>query len=123
LLLIREELRMRPLEGKMPVTRDAQTRRKIMETETIHQRSWVMKFSGSDRFSVEKVAADEPNWRFYKIEEREHDRLLRTFFGRITQTQAAKPRAEEEIARWCDINSDKLPGDSRMVAIDLKGCS
>lgn len=29
-----------------------------------------MKVSGSDRFSVKSVAADEPNWRFYKIEER-----------------------------------------------------
>jgi hypothetical protein len=78
-----------------------------------------MKLSGSDRFSVEKVAADEPNWRFYKIEERENDRLVRTFTGRITQTQATRPRAEEEIARWCDINSDKLPGDGGIVAIDL----
>jgi hypothetical protein len=32
---------MRSLEGKMPVTRDAQTRRKIMKTETIQSRSWV----------------------------------------------------------------------------------
>jgi phosphate/sulfate permease len=41
LLVIRGELRMRPLEGKMPVTRDAQRRTKIMKTETIHHRSWV----------------------------------------------------------------------------------
>jgi hypothetical protein len=78
-----------------------------------------MKVSGSDRFSVEKMAADEPNWRFYKIEERGNDRLLRTFTGRVIQTQATRPRAEEEIARWCDINSDNLPDDGGIVAIDL----
>ena len=65
-----------------------------------------MKLSGSDRkFLVEKrtdVRIDTA-WQLYRVEERQADTLLRTFTARITQTQAARPTASEDIARWCEL--------------------
>jgi hypothetical protein len=81
-----------------------------------------MNLSGSDRrFSVEKrtdVRIDTA-WQLYTVEERQADRLLRTFTGRITQTQAARPTVREDIARWCELYRDRLPCDGEMVVIDL----
>jgi len=62
----------------------------------------------SDRFSVRKVR-EEPSWRYFHIEESQHGQLVRWFIGRITRTQATGPQVESEIARWCQINSGKLP--------------
>lgn len=77
-----------------------------------------MELRGPGRFVVQKIR-DEPDWRFYRIEEREDVRAVRSFTGRITQTQATRTQVTEQIARWCDIHPEKLPDDDRTIDIDL----
>jgi hypothetical protein len=52
-----------------------------------------MKPLGNERFSVEKLG-DEPNWQFYKIEESQGRRLLRSFTSRITQNSSHRTASE-----------------------------
>ena len=82
----------------------------------------VMELLGSDRrFLVEKrtdVRVDTP-WQLYRVEERQADKLVRTFTSRITQTQAARPTVREDIARGCELYRDRLPCDGEMIVIDL----
>jgi hypothetical protein len=81
-----------------------------------------MKLSGSDRtFLVEKLADGriDTAWLIYNVEERRAGKPLRTFTARITQTQAARPTVREDIARWCELYTDKLPSDGGTVDIDL----
>ncbi len=81
-----------------------------------------MKLSETDRrFLVEKRTDTriDTAWLLYKIEERHASKLLRTFTSRITQTQAARPTVREDIARWCELYTDRLPSDGGKVDIDL----
>jgi len=55
----------------------------------------------------------------YKVEERQSERLVRSFTVRITQTQAARPTLKDQIVRWCELFADKLPSDGGTVDIDL----
>jgi len=81
-----------------------------------------MKLSEADRsFLVEKRTDPriDQAWLFYKVEERHASKSLRTFTARITQTQAARPTVKEDIARWCELYTDRLPSDGGKVDIDL----
>ena len=55
----------------------------------------------------------------YRVVERDAGKLVRTFAVRITQTQAARPQLREDIVRWCEILSEKLPQDGGEIPIDL----
>ena len=81
-----------------------------------------MKLSETDRkFLVEKRTDTriDTAWLLYKVEELQASKLLRTFTARITQTQAARPTVREDIARWCELYTNKLPSDGGKLDIDL----
>ncbi len=81
-----------------------------------------MKLSDSDRkFLVEKSTDGGIGgaWQLYKVQEQQADALLRTFTARITQTQAARRTVREDLARWCELYTDRLPSDGGTVDIDL----
>ena len=81
-----------------------------------------MKLSGSDRtFVVDKLADRRIDtvWLLYNVEERQAGKLIRSFTVRITQTQAARPTVREDIARWCELYTDRLPSDGGVIDIDL----
>jgi len=80
-----------------------------------------MKLAGSDRsFLVKKAEAPiDLDWQFYEVEERESERLLRTFTAKVSQSQVARPRVKEDIARSCELYPEKLPSEGGVVRIDL----
>lgn len=79
-----------------------------------------MKLSGSDRrFLVEKAVNRDLNCSYYTVKEMESGRLLRTFIVRISQTQAARPDVKQQIARWCELFPEKLPGKGEAIPADL----
>jgi hypothetical protein len=79
-----------------------------------------MKLSGSDRkFLVEKPTDGRIDgaWQLYEVQERQADALVRTFTARITQTQAARRTVREDIARWCELYTDRLPSDAEVLIL------
>ena len=79
-----------------------------------------MKLSGSNRkFLVEKAEGRDSNWSCYRVKKTELDRLLRTFTVRVSQTQAARPDVNQQIALWCELYPEKLPGEGETVPADL----
>jgi phage host-nuclease inhibitor protein Gam len=81
-----------------------------------------MKLSRSDRnYTVKKKLTDtiDPVWVLYEVEERYSGQLSRRFTVKLTHTQATREEAEEIIAQWCKIRSDKLPPDGGTVTADL----
>jgi hypothetical protein len=81
-----------------------------------------IKLAESDRKFVVEKRTDEridTAWQLYKVQERRADTLLRTFTARIAQTQAARRTVREDIARWCELYTDRLPSDGGTVDIDL----
>ncbi len=76
---------------------------------------------GGRKFSVEKrgdgpIASDS---QLFIVEEWESERFSRRFTAKVSQTQAARPQAEEEIALWCQLYPEKLPQNGGTVDINL----
>ena len=73
------------------------------------------------RFSATYKSDDPANseWRLYEVRELEEERLLRTFIGRVTRTQASRPDVEGAIARWCKLFPQKLTAGGQVIPFDL----
>lgn len=61
----------------------------------------------------------------YRIEERNGDKLVRMFTGRVSCSQRAAAKGwkehsdERKVERWCELDSRKLPKDGGTVDINL----
>lgn len=79
-----------------------------------------------DKFSAKLLKENDPSgfdFCVYGIEERNSERLVRTFRGKVSKSQARRPEAERDIVRWCELNPNKLPEDGGTVTIDLASIS
>jgi len=82
--------------------------------------------ASEDRFSVGLLNENDSSGfdlRIYEIEVRNADRLVRTFTGKVSKSQATRPEVERNIARWCELNAEKLPNDGGTITIDLASIS
>jgi hypothetical protein len=74
-------------------------------------------------FSVDlSLKADDPldpDFRHCRIEERDGERLVRTFTGKVPRSQAARKHAKQDIVRWCELHPTRLPNDGGAVVLDL----
>jgi hypothetical protein len=61
----------------------------------------------------------DPDFRHCRIKEFENERLTRTFTGKVRRSQVARPGAEKDTARWCELYPEKLPKDGGNVTMDL----
>ena len=48
-------------------------------------------------------------FRHCRIEERDGLRLARTFTGKVPRSQSTRKHAKQDIARWSEIHSTRLP--------------
>ena len=48
-------------------------------------------------------------FRHCRIEERDGERLVRTFTGKVPRSQSTRKRAKQDIARWCELHPTRLP--------------
>jgi hypothetical protein len=53
------------------------------------------------------------------IEERDGERLVRTFTGKVPRSQDARKHAKQDIVRWCELNPGRPPTKSGTVVLDL----
>jgi hypothetical protein len=83
--------------------------------------------SGKRKYTAYTAARDKQDgdsW-LYRITEREGEKLLRTFTGKVQATQRATANGwesnsdERKVERWCELNAAKLPPDGGTVQIDL----
>jgi hypothetical protein len=76
----------------------------------------------ASRFEVKLLKPDDPSdFRICEIKEGGTERLV--FTGRVLKSQATRPKVERDIARWCELNPNKLPKDGGTVLIDLASIS
>jgi len=54
-----------------------------------------------------------------RVEERDGERLVRTFTGKVPRSQSTRKRVRQDIARWCEIHLSRLPNDGGAVILDL----
>ena len=80
-------------------------------TTTIPFRNFLAVYKGDDPANFE--------WRLYQIRELDGDRVLQTFVGRVTQTQAARSSVERVIERWCQLFPERLRLAGEAIAMDL----
>ena len=70
-------------------------------------------------FSEKKDDPSDPDLRDCQIEERDGERSVRTFIGKVPRSQAARKHAKQDIVRWCELNPRRLPKNGRTVVLDL----
>ncbi len=58
-------------------------------------------------------------FRHCRIMERDGERLVRTFTGKVPRSQSTRKRVRQDIARWCEIHLSRLPTDGGAVILDL----
>ena len=70
-------------------------------------------------FSMKTVDLSDPDFRHCEIEERDGERLVRTFTGKVPRSQATRKHAKQDIVRWCELNARRLPKNGGTVVLDL----
>jgi hypothetical protein len=70
-------------------------------------------------FSEKKDDPLDPDFRHCRIGERDGERLVRTFTGKVRRCQAARKHAKQDIVRWCELNPRRLPKNGGTVVLDL----
>jgi hypothetical protein len=58
-------------------------------------------------------------FRHCRIMERDGERLVRTFTGKVPRSQSSRKRVRQDIARWCEIHLRRLPEDGGAIIVDL----
>ena len=58
-------------------------------------------------------------FRHCRIEETDGARLVRTFTGKVSRSQAARKQVKDRIVRWCELNPKRLPKNGGTVVLDL----
>jgi len=44
---------------------------------------------------------------------------VRTFTGKVPKSRATRKHVKQDIARWCELHSKRLPKDGGTVVLDL----
>ena len=70
-------------------------------------------------FSEKKDDRSDPYFRHCQIEERNGERLVRTFTGKVPRSQSTRKRVRQDIARWCEIHLRRLPENGGAIMLDL----
>lgn len=70
-------------------------------------------------FSLKTDDLLDPDFRHCQIEERDGERLVRTFTGKVPRSQAARKHAKQDIVRWCELNPRRRPTNGGTVVLDL----
>ncbi len=70
-------------------------------------------------FSLKTDDPLDPDFRHCRIEERDGERLVRTFTGKMARSQAARKHAKQHIVRWRELNPRRLPMNGGTVVLDL----
>jgi hypothetical protein len=70
-------------------------------------------------FSEKKDDPLDFAFRHCRIIERDGERLVRTFTGKVPRSQSARKRVRQDIARWCEIHLRRLPENGGAVIVDL----
>ena len=70
-------------------------------------------------FSEKKDDPLDFAFRHCRIMERDRERLVRTFTGKVPRSQSTRKRVRQDIARWCEIHLRSLPEDGGAVILDL----
>ncbi len=70
-------------------------------------------------FSLKTDDTSDHDFRHCRIMERDGERLVRTFTGKVPRSQSTRKRVRQDIARWCEIHLRRLPENGGAVMLDL----
>jgi hypothetical protein len=70
-------------------------------------------------FSLKTDDPSDPDFRDCRIEERDGERVVRRFTGKVPRSQVARKQVKQDIVRWCELNPMRLPKNGGAVVLDL----